>query len=129
MPRIPAQFGLDPIRDIQVLCLMNRGRIGARALNLDFQASLNGDPSKPAVSRFGCSFRSGDKVMQTINDYDKDAFNGDLGFVHAVGPETQELVLDFDGRLVTMTSANSMRLSPPMRLLFSKRKALNIREW
>src|SRR3984957_4293398 len=98
--RIPKQFGLDSIREIQVLCPMNRGRIGARALNLDLQAALNGDQSKPAVTRFGCSFRSGDKVMQTINDYDKDVFNGDLGFVHAVDPEAQELVLDFDGRLV-----------------------------
>jgi len=98
--RIPAQFGLDPIRDIQVLCPMNRGRIGARSLNLDLQAALNGDQSKPAVVRFGCSFRSGDKVMQTINDYDKDIFNGDLGFVHSVDLEAQELVIDFDGRPV-----------------------------
>ena len=98
--RIPTRFGLDPIREVQVLCPMNRGRIGARALNLDLQAALNGDESKPSVVRFGCSFRSGDKVMQTINDYDKDVFNGDLGFVHAVDPEAQELVLNFDGRLV-----------------------------
>jgi exodeoxyribonuclease V alpha subunit len=53
------------------------------------------------VVRFGCSFRSGDKVMQTINDYDKDVFNGDLGFVQAVDPEAQEVVLNFDGRLVS----------------------------
>jgi exodeoxyribonuclease V alpha subunit len=98
--RIPAQFGFDPIREVQVLCPMNRGRIGARALNLDLQAALNGDQNKPSVVRFGCSFRSGDKVMQTINDYDKDIFNGDLGFVHAVDPGAQELVLNFDGRLV-----------------------------
>jgi exodeoxyribonuclease V alpha subunit len=98
--RIPAQFGLDPIREVQVLCPMNRGRIGARSLNLDLQAALNGDPSKPAVVRFGCSFRSGDKVMQTVNDYDKEVFNGDLGFVHSVDLEAQELVIDFDGRMV-----------------------------
>jgi exodeoxyribonuclease V alpha subunit len=70
------------------------------ALNLDLQALLNGDQSKPAVPRFGCSFMSGDKVMHTINDYDKEVFNGDLGFVYAVDPEAQELVLDFDGRLI-----------------------------
>ena len=99
--RIPAQFGVDPIREVQVLCPMNRGRLGARSLNLDLQAALNGDQSKLAVVRFGCSFRSGDKVMQTINDYDKDVFNGDLGFVHAVDLEAQELVIDFDGRLVS----------------------------
>jgi exodeoxyribonuclease V alpha subunit len=76
--RIPAQFGLDPIREVRVLCPMNRGRLGARALNLDLQAALNGDQSQPSVVRFGCSFRSGGKVMQIINDYDKDVFNGDL---------------------------------------------------
>jgi exodeoxyribonuclease V alpha subunit len=99
--RIPARFGLDPIREVQVLCPMNRGRLGARALNLDLQVALNGDQSKPSVVRFGCSFRSGDKVMQTINDYDKDVLNGDLGFVQAVDPEAQEVVLNFDGRLVS----------------------------
>jgi exodeoxyribonuclease V alpha subunit len=98
--RIPARFGLDPIREVQVLCPMNRGRLGARALNLDLQAALNGDQSKTTVVRFGCSFRSGDKVMQTINDYDKDVFNGDLGFMQTVDPEVQEVVLNFDGRLV-----------------------------
>jgi exodeoxyribonuclease V alpha subunit len=98
--RIPARFGLDPIREVQVLCPMNRGRIGARSLNLDLQAALNGDPNKPAVARFGASFRSGDKVMQAVNDYDKEVFNGDLGFVHSVDLEVQELVVDFDGRLV-----------------------------
>ena len=80
---------------------MNRGRVGARSLNLDLQAALNGDPGKPAVERFGGSFRSGDKVMQTINDYDKDVFNGDLGFVKAVDLVEQELLVDFDGRLVS----------------------------
>ena len=80
---------------------MNRDRLGARALNLDLQAALNGDQSKPSVVRFGCSFRNGDKVMQTINDCDKDVFNGDLGFVATVDPEAQEVVLNFDGRLVS----------------------------
>ena len=70
------------------------------SLNFDLQTALNGDQSKPSVARFGCSFRSGDKVMQTINDYDKDVFNGDLGFVEAVDPDGQELVGNFDGRLV-----------------------------
>ena len=50
------------------------------SLNLDLQTALNGDQSKPSVARFGCSFRSGDKVMQTINDYDKDVFNATSGW-------------------------------------------------
>ena len=99
--RIPRRFGLDPIRDVQVLCPMNRGRLGARSLNLDLQSSLNGDESKPTVARFGWSFRVGDKVMQTANDYDKDVFNGDIGFVRGVDTDAQEVVVDFDGRPVT----------------------------
>jgi len=98
--RIPARFGFDPIREVQVLCPMNRGRLGARALNLDLQAALNGDQNEPSVVRFGCSFRSGDKVMQTINNYDKEVFNGDLGFIHAVNLQAQEVLLNFDGRLI-----------------------------
>ena len=99
--RIPGRFGLDPIRDVQVLCPMNRGRLGTRTLNLDLQAALNGDESKPAVARFGWSFRVDDKVMQTANDYDKDVFNGDIGFVRGVDQDAQEIVIDFDGRPVT----------------------------
>jgi exodeoxyribonuclease V alpha subunit len=118
--RIPAQFGFDAIREVQVLCPMNRGRIGARALNLDLQAALNGDQSKPSVVRFGCSFRSGDKVMQTINDYDKDIFNGDLGFVHAVDPETQELVLNFDGRLVNYDFGELDEIAPAYAISIHK---------
>jgi exodeoxyribonuclease V alpha subunit len=98
--RIPARFGLDPIRDVQVLCPMNRGRLGTRTLNLDLQAALNGDESKAAVARFGWSFRVGDKVMQTANNYDKDVFNGDIGLVREVDLEAQQVVLEFDGRLV-----------------------------
>jgi exodeoxyribonuclease V alpha subunit len=118
--RIPAQFGFDAIREVQVLCPMNRGRIGARALNLDLQAALNGDQSKPSVVRFGCSFRSGDKVMQTMNDYDKDIFNGDLGFVHAVDPETQELVLNFDGRLVNYDFGELDEIAPAYAISIHK---------
>lgn len=60
--RIPDRFGFDPIRDVQVLCPMNRGRLGTRTLNLDLQTALNGDETKPAVERYGWSFRVGDVV-------------------------------------------------------------------
>jgi exodeoxyribonuclease V alpha subunit len=97
--RIPRRTGLDPRRDIQVLCPMNRGTLGARALNLDLQQVLN-PASGPAIERFGWTFAAGDKVMQTENDYDKDVYNGDLGFVTAVDPQVGEIVVDFDGRPV-----------------------------
>ena len=97
--RIPARFGLDPVRDIQVLCPMNRGGLGARALNLELQKVLN-PPDEHAVQRFGWTFGVGDKVMQVENDYDKDVYNGDLGFVRAVDPEGGEVLIEFDGREV-----------------------------
>jgi exodeoxyribonuclease V alpha subunit len=97
--RIPARFGLDPIRDIQVLCPMNRGGVGARSLNIDLQATLNPDP--PArIEKFGWTFAPGDKVMQIENDYDREVYNGDIGFIDTVDAEAGELVALFDGRSV-----------------------------
>ena len=118
--RIPGRFGLDPIRDVQVLCPMNRGRLGTRTLNLDLQAALNGDESKPAVARFGWSFRVDDKVMQTANDYDKDVFNGDIGLVRGVDLEAQEIVIDFDGRPVTYDFGELDEVSPAYAMTIHK---------
>jgi exodeoxyribonuclease V alpha subunit len=97
--RIPARFGLDPIREIQVLCPMNRGGLGARALNLELQKVLN-PPDENAIQRFGWTFGAGDKVMQVENDYDKEVYNGDLGFIREVDAEAGEVLVEFDGREV-----------------------------
>ena len=95
--RIPARFGLDPIRDVQVLCPMNRGGAGARSLNVELQAVLNpGGACK--VERFGWTFAPGDKVMQIENDYDKEVYNGDIGYIDDVDPEAGEVTARFDGR-------------------------------
>ena len=98
--RIPEKFGLDPIRDIQVLCPMNRGGCGARSLNIELQNALNSE-SQPKVAKFGWTYAPGDKVMQIENDYDKDTYNGDIGYVEAVDPDEGELIVRFDGRAVT----------------------------
>jgi exodeoxyribonuclease V alpha subunit len=99
--RIPARFGLDPIRDVQVLCPMNRGGVGARTLNLALQAALNPDqPDAPSIERFGFTYRIGDKVMQIENNYDRDTFNGDIGFVSGIDHEEGELTINIDGRPV-----------------------------
>ena len=98
--RIPQRFGLDPIRDVQVLTPMNRGSLGARALNEALQAALNPEAT-PRVTKFGWTYAPGDKVLQTINDYDKDTFNGDIGQVVRVDLEEGEVVVTFDGREVT----------------------------
>ncbi len=98
--RLPKRFGFDPIQDIQVLCPMNRGGIGARSLNVDLQKTLNPPTDDISVERFGFTYRVGDKVMQTDNDYDKEVFNGDVGYVCRIDPEHQELTIEFDGREV-----------------------------
>lgn len=95
--RIPRRFGLDPVRDIQVLTPMNRGALGARALNASLQQRLN-PPGEARVERFGWVFAPGDKVMQVENDYDKDVYNGDLGVIRALSPEESELTVAFDER-------------------------------
>ena len=98
--RIPKRFGFDPIRDIQVLCPMNRGGVGARSLNIELQAALN-PAGERKVGRFGWIFAPGDKVMQIQNDYDKEVYNGDIGYVDEVDLDDGELVASFDGRAVS----------------------------
>jgi len=97
--RIPKRFGLDPIRDIQVLCPMNRGGVGARSLNIELQAVLNPAGDRK-VERFGWTFAPGDKVMQIENDYDKEVYNGDIGTIDDVDPDAGELAVSFDGRSI-----------------------------
>ena len=98
--RIPRAFGLDPIRDVQVLCPMNRGGVGARALNVELQKVLN-PPGEIRVERFGWTYTPGDKVMQVENNYDREIYNGDLGLVTSIDMEAGELVVTFDGREVS----------------------------
>ena len=98
--RLPKRFGFAPIKDVQVLCPMNRGGLGARALNVELQKALNPPLDEVSVERFGFTYRVGDKVMQTENDYDKEVFNGDIGYVRRIDPDSQELVIEFDGRPV-----------------------------
>ena len=98
--RIPARFGLNPVRDIQVLCPMNRGGIGARSLNIELQRALN-PAGERKVERFGWTFAPGDKVMQIENDYDKEVYNGDIGCIDDVDLDAGEVTASFDGRAVT----------------------------
>lgn len=97
--RIPARFGHHPIDDIQVLAPMNRGGLGVRALNVELQRLLNGQ-AEPKVTKFGTTYAPGDKVMQMVNNYDKEVFNGDIGRIAAIDPEQGTVAIDFDGRRV-----------------------------
>jgi exodeoxyribonuclease V alpha subunit len=97
--RIPARFGLDPLRDVQVLTPMLRGVLGSRNLNHELQRVLN-PPPETAVERFGWRFCPGDRVMETQNDYDREVFNGDLGRVLRIEAEDQAVIVSFEGREV-----------------------------
>ncbi len=79
---------------------MNRGGLGARALNVALQKALNPPVDGTFIERFGFTYRVGDKVMQTENDYDKEVFNGDMGYVRSIEPDAQDLVIEFDGNPV-----------------------------
>ncbi len=94
--RIPRKFGMDPLQDVQVLSPMRRGVLGTENLNLELQKALN--PEGDAVMRGGTTFRVGDRVMQIRNNYDKEVYNGDVGFVKAVEPESRTVIVNFDGK-------------------------------
>jgi exodeoxyribonuclease V alpha subunit len=100
--RIPEKFGLDPMRDVQVLTPMNRGNLGTKALNRALRGVLQPDARKlPIADGEGASpsgFRPGDKVMQIENNYDKSVFNGDIGFVRSIDEEEEIVAVDFEGR-------------------------------
>jgi exodeoxyribonuclease V alpha subunit len=109
--RIPQRFGFDPIKDIQVLCPMNRGGVGARSLNVELQAALNPAGDKK-VERFGWTFAPGDKVMQIENDYDKDVYNGDIGMITDIDIDEGELAVNFEGRTVSFVFGELDTLVP-----------------
>ena len=97
--RIPKRFGLDPLRDIQVLTPMNKGPLGTKALNALLQAKLNPHPNRK-LERFGTIYAEGDKVIQMVNNYDKEVFNGDIGSIVAVNEEESALSVLYDDREV-----------------------------
>jgi len=89
---------------------MHKGEVGTMALNDALRERLN--PTGPEIVRGSAIFRRGDKVLQTRNNYEKDVFNGDLGFITAVDPEEGELLVDFDGRDVAYDRTDLDELSP-----------------
>lgn len=99
--RIPSKFGLDPFKDVQILSPMNKSELGVANLNRVLQESLN--PSRgpqQEITRFGVTFRVGDKVIQTQNNYTREVFNGDIGRVLGIDQTDQLLNAEFDGRVV-----------------------------
>ena len=98
--RIPARWDYDPIQDIQVIAPMYRGAAGVNNLNERLQAELNGDRRQAQVKQGHRLFRVGDKVMQTRNNYDKEVFNGDIGFIDSIDDSDNSLEIEMDGGYV-----------------------------
>ena len=99
--KLPARWGLDAVRDIQVIAPMYRGAAGVHNLNARLQAELNGDARVAELQLGNRVYRVGDKVMQTRNNYEKDVFNGDIGFVHSIDRFDKSAQIAMDGRLVS----------------------------
>jgi exodeoxyribonuclease V alpha subunit len=97
---LPKKLGLSPLStQIQVISPMYRGLAGVDRLNLELQKALN--PNSASFKLGSKELRTGDKVMQTRNNYDKEVFNGDLGMVAQIDPRKLRVLVDFDGRLIT----------------------------
>ena len=96
---IPDQFGLDPVKDIQVICPMHKGAVGTLNLNRVLQKALNPDARRMEI--MGSQFAIGDKVMHLKNNYHKEVFNGDIGMIQEMDTADEHLLVDYDGRQVT----------------------------
>ncbi len=109
--RIPRRYHLDPVRDIQILTPMNRGMLGVLNLNDHMRQRVNPNPSLQ-VEKMGRTLRAGDKVMQTENDYDKNIYNGDIGFIRDISLADSRLDVGFGTRLVSYSFKEIDQLVP-----------------
>jgi len=105
--------GINSAQQVQVLCPATRGEIGTRQLNIMLQQVLNpAKPGKAELSRGGSVLRVGDRVIQQVNDYQREVFNGDVGTVVSIDLEEQEVVIQFaDERAVSYDYADLSELS------------------
>jgi exodeoxyribonuclease V alpha subunit len=101
--KLPEQFGFDPMNDIQVIAPMYRGAAGVHLLNETLQAALNNSGRMAERKLHGRTYRVGDKVMQTKNNYEKEVFNGDIGRIRGIDFDDQQLEVVIDGRIVDYT--------------------------
>ncbi len=108
--RIPARMELNPVQDVQVISPMQRGKLGVQNLNRCLQDALN--PGEPGVERFGWRYRRHDKVIQGVNNYDKDVFNGDIGQIVEINEEFRRVCVRFDDRLISYDFGELDELSP-----------------
>ena len=109
--RIPKRFNLRPLEDIQVLCPMRKGLVGTESLNERLQASLN-PPGEEVIERYGWSYVPGDKVMQIVNDYEKEVYNGDIGQIISLDQRLGELRVRFDQNILVYQASELDALVP-----------------
>ena len=106
------KHGIDPVRQVQVLCPATRGEVGTRQLNAMLQQVLNAPaPGKVELVRAGNTLRVGDRVIQQVNDYQREVFNGDVGTISSIDLEEQEIVVQFTERAVTYDYADLSELA------------------
>lgn len=97
--RIPKSFNLDPVRQVQVLTPMNKGSLGTRSLNIELRNVLN-QSKQDEIQRYGTSYSVNDKVIQLVNNYDKEVYNGDIGFITEIDLENKQALIDFEDKIV-----------------------------
>jgi len=106
------KHGIDPVKQVQILCPATRGEIGTRQLNTMLQQILNPpQPGKVELARGGHMLRMGDRVIQQVNDYQREVFNGDLGTIASIDLEEQEVTVQFAERAVTYDYADLSELA------------------
>jgi exodeoxyribonuclease V alpha subunit len=105
-------LGFSAARDVQVLCPMVRGEVGTRNLNQVLQQLINPpDSTKAEITRGGITLRVGDRIIQQVNDYNREVFNGDLGTICAIDPDEQEVMVQFAERIVKYDYADLNEIS------------------
>ena len=97
--KLPRLYKFNPLADIQVLVPMNKGTLGVKNVNLVIQDKLNPNQQN-TITFMGINFREKDKVIQTVNNYDKEVFNGDIGYIKSINLDDNLVIIEYDGRLV-----------------------------
>jgi exodeoxyribonuclease V alpha subunit len=101
------KLGFNPARDVQLLCPMTRGDVGTRNMNQVLQQLINPPlPTKPEIVRGGVTLRVGDRVIQKVNDYNRDVFNGDLGVITDIDPEERSAMVQYTDKVAVYDAAD-----------------------
>ena len=128
LEHITQRFNLESANDVRVFTPMNRGGLGARYLNIELQSRLNG-LSEPKVTRYGSTYAPGDKVIQRINNYDKEVFKGILALLVPLTWKKVYFKSPMRSASWTTSLMSWMKSTWPMPPVFIRPKDPNIRPW